>query len=63
MDLQSLHQICLGGIRGHMSEMRYTDFARRVSCLGNHCGNLFFPTWIAGVAGGPQADRLSEVRE
>jgi hypothetical protein len=46
-----------------MSEMRYTDFARRVSCLGNHCGNLFFPTWIAGVAGGPQADRLSEVRE
>jgi len=46
-----------------MSEMWHDGFSRRVSCVGDHRGNLRFPGGIAGFAGGPQTDGLSEMRE
>ena len=63
MDLQSLDRNSLGGIRGYVSEMRNLGFARRVSCVGNRCGNLLFSVWVTGTAGGQEANSLSEVRE
>src|SRR5262249_6121561 len=52
-----------GGIRGHVSSMRYAGFPGWISGLGNHCGNLLLSARIAGATGRPQADGLSEVRQ